>query len=62
MRILSLNTWGGRAGRDIQLDFFRRLKDEVDIFCLQEVWSAPYDHYEGIHAGGLPINHAREWW
>ncbi len=37
MKIISLNTWGGRAGIENLHDFFRKNK-EVDIFCLQEVW------------------------
>ncbi len=57
MKILSLNTWGGRAGKEKLLNFLREQVQTVDIFCLQEIWSAPYDSYEGIHAGGLPIQH-----
>ncbi len=37
MRIISLNTWGGRAGKDKLLDFFNSHKD-IDAFCLQEIW------------------------
>lgn len=37
MKLISLNTWGGRAGKEALLDFFRKHKD-VDIFCLQEIW------------------------
>jgi endonuclease/exonuclease/phosphatase family metal-dependent hydrolase len=37
MKLISLNTWGGRAGKDELLSFFSKNKD-VDIFCLQEVW------------------------
>lgn len=37
MKILSLNTWGGRAGKENLLGFFRKHKD-VDILCLQEAW------------------------
>lgn len=37
MKIISLNTWGGRAGKDNLLDFFKSNKD-IDVFCLQEVW------------------------
>jgi endonuclease/exonuclease/phosphatase family metal-dependent hydrolase len=33
-----LNTWGGRAGKDKILNFFNKYKD-IDIFCLQEIWS-----------------------
>ncbi len=57
MKILSLNTWGGRAGREQLLDFFKEQAKTVDIFCLQEVWSASYEQYEGVSAGGLAIQH-----
>tara|TARA_B100001179_G_C18395552_1_gene319360 strand:+ start:184 stop:423 length:240 start_codon:yes stop_codon:yes gene_type:complete len=35
MKIISLNTWCGRAGKSLY-DFFEVYKD-IDIFCLQEV-------------------------
>ena len=57
MKIISLNTWGGRAGKEVLLYFFRNKGDETDVFCLQEVWSAPHEHLEGAMAGGLPISH-----
>lgn len=38
------------------LEFFKTHKN-VDIFCLQEIWSAPYEHLEGQPAGGLEIEH-----
>src|SRR6266481_4148990 len=57
MKIITLNTWGGRAGKEKLLDFFVKQKDSVDIFCLQEIWSAPHYHLEGRLAGGLPIKH-----
>jgi len=57
MKIISLNTWGGRAGKQKLLDFFSSNKD-IDVFCLQEIWSAPYEHLEGSAAGGLDINHS----
>ena len=56
MKLITLNTWGGRAGKDALLAFFKAHAD-VDVFCLQEVWSAPYKHLEGHAAGGLEINH-----
>lgn len=56
MKIVSLNTWGGRAGKDKILGFFAANKD-TDIFCLQEIWSAPYEHLEGVMAGGRKLNH-----
>ncbi len=55
MKILSLNTWGGRAGREGLLSFFKKYRDEVDVFCLQEIWAAAYKDYEGKSAGGVPI-------
>ena len=58
MKVISLNTWGGRAGKEKLLEFFRTHRD-VDIFCLQEIWSAPYEHLEGLAAGGLKIDHSR---
>jgi endonuclease/exonuclease/phosphatase family metal-dependent hydrolase len=57
MKLISLNTWGGRAGKDKLLAFFAANKD-VDVFCLQEIWSAPYEHLEGHSAGGLSIDHS----
>ncbi len=38
MKIITLNTWGGRAGTENLLDFFTRHHD-VDVFCLQEIYS-----------------------
>lgn len=57
MKILSLNTWGGRAGTEGLLTFLERMKEDIDIFCLQEIWAAPYEHFEGVSAGGLAIQH-----
>lgn len=54
MKIVSLNTWGGRAGKEGMLNFFEK-NQNIDVFCLQEIWSAPYDDYEGVAAGGLEI-------
>lgn len=42
MKLISLNTWGGRAGKEKILDFFRKYKD-TDVFCLQEVWNGGHD-------------------
>jgi endonuclease/exonuclease/phosphatase family metal-dependent hydrolase len=57
MKLITLNTWGGRAGKDKLLSFFDKYKNETDIFCLQEIWSAPYSHLEGRSAGGVSIDH-----
>ena len=37
MKLISLNTWAGRAGKENLLDFFKRHRN-VDVFCLQEIW------------------------
>ena len=37
MKIIFLNTWGGRVEQPL-LEFFKNNQD-VDVFCLQEVWS-----------------------
>ncbi len=42
MKIVSLNTWGGIAGLDNLLDFFKK-NHEVDIFCLQEIFNGGQD-------------------
>jgi len=52
MKIITLNTWGGRGGREKLLDFFKQ-STEIDVFCLQEIWAAPYEHLEGASMGGL---------
>lgn len=56
MKLITLNTWGGRAGKEKLLSFFEKYKD-VDVFCLQEIWSASYEHLEGHAAGGMNIDH-----
>lgn len=38
MKIISLNTWGGIAGAEGLIEFFKKYED-VDIFCLQEVFN-----------------------
>lgn len=58
MKLVSLNIWGGRAGREKLLPFFEAHKDDVDVFCLQEVWADRYEMYEGTMAGGRPIDHS----
>ncbi|MFA6158088.1 MAG: endonuclease/exonuclease/phosphatase family protein [Candidatus Paceibacterota bacterium] len=55
MKIITLNTWGGRAGAKNLLSFFDAHKDSVDVFCLQEIWSAEYPQNEGRPAGSIPI-------
>ncbi|MEK7453222.1 MAG: endonuclease/exonuclease/phosphatase family protein [Patescibacteria group bacterium] len=55
MKLVTLNTWGGRAGKEKLLSFLKKYED-TDIFSLQEVWSAPYDHLDGAHVGGTKMN------
>ncbi len=57
MNLITLNTWGGRAGKTNLLSFFERYR-ETAIFCLQEIWAAPYEHLNGHAAGGLAIDHS----
>ncbi len=57
MKLITLNTWGGRAGKDKLLGFFDQHRD-IDIFCLQEIWSDQDDDYEGQIVGGLPLEHS----
>lgn len=54
MKLISLNTWGGRAGKEGLLAFFERYQD-IDIFCLQEIWSAPYNDMDRA-AGWLSMD------
>jgi endonuclease/exonuclease/phosphatase (EEP) superfamily protein YafD len=50
MKLISLNTWGGRVGKDSFLPFFSKYR-ETDIFCLQEVWHGG-EEMVGEMAGG----------
>jgi exonuclease III len=38
MKIITLNTWGGAAGLEPLLEFFKSHQD-VDVFCLQEIFN-----------------------
>lgn len=42
MNLIMLNTWGGRKA-GLLTDFFKQYKDEVAIFCLQEVSHDPQE-------------------
>ncbi len=54
MKLITLNTWGGRAGKENLLKFFEEHRG-VDIFCLQEIWAAPFDDLKGRPAGGVEL-------
>jgi endonuclease/exonuclease/phosphatase (EEP) superfamily protein YafD len=51
MKLISLNTWSGRAGNKDLHDFFRRHSGDVDIFCLQEVWEGGEEYAPKWSAG-----------
>lgn len=56
MKIITLNTWGGRAGEENLLSFFDKYKENTDVFCLQEIWSSfPKELLLGRIAGGFPL-------
>lgn len=55
MKLICLNTWGGRAGKDLMLGFFEKYATETDIFCLQEIWADWHHEFEGTPAGGSPL-------
>ena len=57
MRLICLNTWGGRAGSEKLLGFLDSLRD-ADFICLQEVWSGPYENLQGVAAGAAPLSQA----
>jgi endonuclease/exonuclease/phosphatase family metal-dependent hydrolase len=57
MKLICLNTWGGRAGAENLLAFLDAHRD-ADFVCLQEIWSAPYEGLEGALAGAETIAHA----
>lgn len=37
MKLITLNTWGGRAGADLLLPFFQKYSKDAEAFCLQEI-------------------------
>ncbi|MEK9151966.1 MAG: endonuclease/exonuclease/phosphatase family protein [Patescibacteria group bacterium] len=54
MRIITLNTWGGRALHPL-MHFFRKRAPETDVFCLQEIFDADQAALEERH----PDEHVR---
>lgn len=45
MKLISLNTWGGKIF-DPLMDFIRKNAKDTDIFCFQEVFNTPTKNYE----------------
>jgi hypothetical protein len=37
MKIITLNTWGGRAGSDKIINFFKKHKNKIDVFCFRSL-------------------------
>lgn len=58
MKLICLNTWGGQAGKEKLLAFFNVHKD-ADIFCLQEVWTAPHKDFEGRLVARKPLDYSK---
>lgn len=54
MKLISLNTWGGRAGLNDLLAFFNVHKD-TDVFCLQEIWNGG-EHMLTEQAAGAELS------
>lgn len=52
MKLISLNTWGGRAGFPLLKTFFEKYQN-ADVFCLQEIWQTK--DLELIETKDLPI-------
>ena len=42
MNLVTLNTWGGRVGSPLK-EFLQKYSEEVDIFCLQEIFNRASD-------------------
>jgi endonuclease/exonuclease/phosphatase family metal-dependent hydrolase len=51
MKLICLNTWGGFAGKQKLLDFFKKYS-AVDIFCLQEISKRKRPELNGKIVGG----------
>jgi len=50
MKLISLNTWSGRALHPL-MNFFRKYADQIDIFCLQEVRNSSQESVDSRHPG-----------
>lgn len=48
MKVITLNTWGGRAMQPL-MHFFRVWRERVDIFCLQEVHDTTHAYRDERH-------------
>lgn len=55
MKVISLNTWGGKAGTDGLISFFKAHQD-TDIFCLQEIFNGG-EAFRGMKAARFSLDH-----
>jgi len=53
MKIITLNTWGNKAGSHLINDFYKKYID-TDVFCLQEVWDGGDDFHEVLPDAAKP--------
>ncbi len=53
MKVISLNTWGGKIGKEKFFNFIEKYKN-TDVFCFQEVWSGGH-HADGMVSAGRII-------
>lgn len=67
MKVITLNTWGARAGHKEFLQFIQEKSESVDVFCLQEVWnvtdtsgSEVISQLKGAVVGGVVLNNMFE--
>lgn len=54
MKVISLNTWGGKAGTEGLLSFFQKHAD-VDVFCLQEIFDGG-EEFRGMPAARFALD------
>lgn len=54
MKVISLNTWGGKAGTEGLLSFFAKHAD-ADIFCLQEIFDGG-EEFRGMPAARFSLD------
>lgn len=45
MKLISLNTWGGKIYQPL-MDFIKQHAKDTDIFCFQEIYNTPTENHE----------------
>lgn len=68
MRVIFLNTWGGRLGKPFD-SFIKKCSSDTDIFCFQEVSPSLFSRlslllpkYGGIYEKGWDLAHEDIWY